>query len=113
MGTQVKFRHLRENENMAKKLKSEKSSILQNFRTAFDEAVKKMSFKLGLRKSKVPKRSNDMSRAESDLEIACMGSNFSNPPVIVEIPKTNDPLLVKSIVFSSKTQKDSKPIKTE
>ena len=72
---------------MAKKVKSEKSSILQNLRTAFDEAVKKMSFKLGLRKSKVPKRSND-------IEFACMGSNFSNPPVIVEIPKTNDPLLV-------------------
>ena len=158
---------------MAKKLKTEKSSILQNFRTVFDKAVKKMSFKLGLRKSKVPKRSNDMSPAESDCDInasvesqdsshfheseilavewsdeviygeyestrvlyetsyeeyyhsyggswndssrSCtkkkrwpsVGSNFAKIPVLSEIPKIINP----AGWVSSKTQKDTKPIK--
>merc|ERR1712131_502666 len=69
MGTQVKFRHLRENENMAKKLKTEKSSILQNFRTAFDEAVKKMSFKLGLRQV-------HLGLKEEKIRWPSVGSNF-------------------------------------
>ena len=134
------------NENMAKKLKTKESSILQNFWTVFDEAVKKMSCKLGLRKSKVPKSSNDLSRAESDFDInasvndglillsyrsseCCsdsiysewsdssysttkkrwpsVGSNFSKIPLLSEIPKTNNP----AAWVSSKTQKDTKPIK--
>merc|ERR1712131_16100 len=100
MGTQVKFRHLRENENMAKKLKTEKSSILQNFRTAFDEAVKKMSFKLGLRQV-------HLGLKEEKIRWPSVGSNFSSIPELFEIPETNNP----APLVSSKTQKDSKPIK--
>ena len=109
---------------MPKKLKTEKSSRLQN-RTASDEEDE---FQTLASKIEGPKSSNDMSQAESDCDIDAsepkkiivgmikthskkrypsVGLNFSKVPILPEIPKTNNP----AALVSSKTQKDTKQIK--
>ena len=82
----------------------QKNESLRKFRTA----VRWILIKLKLRKPKASDRSFEFRSFKTEKKrLPNAGSNFSKIPILSETPKIHNP----SAWVSSKTQKDTKPIR--